>query len=83
MELCYFRDVYRNEVDFILTQNGKPTLFVECKWSDAEISNGLRILKNKFPNVPSWQLSFQGKKDYLSREGIRVCPALNLLRELI
>ena len=83
MELCYFRDVYKNEADFVVTRNGSPSLFVECKWSDDEVSKGLQILKNKFPNVPSWQVSFQGKKDYLSHGGIRVSPALNLLRELV
>lgn len=83
MELCYFRDVYKNEVDFVVTEKRKPSLFVEAKWSDDEIGKALRGLKQKFPKIPAWQISYQGKKDYLSREGIRVCPALLFLSELI
>ena len=83
LELCYFRDVYKHEVDFVVVENKKPILFVEAKWSDDEIAKGLQILKQKFPQVPSWQVSFDGKKDYVSRDGIRVCNALIFLQTLI
>lgn len=83
MALCYFRDVHKREVDFVVTENRKPISFIECKLADDEIADGLKYLKSKFPSVPSWQLSLQGVKDYLSKEQIRVCPAIHFLKELI
>lgn len=83
MELRYFRDVNKREVDFVVTENRKPMMFVECKLDDGQIADGLRYLNSKFPKVPAWQISLFGKKDYLSKEGVRVCPASELLRDLV
>jgi hypothetical protein len=82
VELRYFRDVHGREVDFVLVHDGKPAGFVECKSGDAPVSGGLRYLTARFPGVPAWQVSAAGKKDYVSAEGIRVCPAHVLLRQL-
>jgi predicted AAA+ superfamily ATPase len=83
VELRYFRDVDGREVDFVLVQSGKPIGFVECKLTDAPLSAGLRYLVERFPNVPAWQVSPGGRKDYVSMEGVRVCPAHILLRQLV
>ena len=82
-ELRYFRDIDGREVDFVLTDKGKPVGFVECKSGDAPVTDGLRYLVARFPGVPAWQISAGGKKDYVSAEGIRVCPAHVLLRQLV
>jgi uncharacterized protein len=83
MELRYFRDIEGREVDFVVTEDGKPVLFVECKSSDRDVSPALRYLKERFPHTDAWQLSAGGRNDYVSREGIRVAPALALLTALI
>lgn len=80
VELRYFRDIDGREVDFIVTEKGKPKWAIECKWDDGEISRGLKYFKARFPDCESWQISAVGKKDYLSGEGIRVAPALKLLK---
>ena len=82
VELRYFRDVDGREVDFVILERRRPTHFIECKWADASIDRGLRYLKVRFPDVEAWQLSAVGTKDFLSPEGIRACPALELLRRL-
>jgi hypothetical protein len=82
-ELRYFRDIEGREVDFVAVQDGKPVLFVECKSSDREVSRALRYLKARFPRTDAWQVSASGQKDYVSREGIRVAPALQLLSTLV
>jgi len=81
-ELRYFRDVEGREVDFVAMIGGKPVLFVECKTSDRDISPPLRYLKARFPTVDAWQISAAGRQDYVSREGVRVAPALELLKTL-
>jgi len=82
-ELRYFRDIEGHEVDFVAVEDGKPGLFVECKTSDRDVSAPLRYLKERFREVPAWQISATGKSDYLSPEGIRVAPALKLLETLV
>jgi hypothetical protein len=82
-ELRYFRDIDGREVDFVLTEKSEPIGFVECKSGDAPVSDGLKYLAARFPHVPAWQISAAGTKDFLSAEGIRVCPARVLLRQLV
>jgi predicted AAA+ superfamily ATPase len=82
-ELRYFRDVDRREVDFVVTDRGEPLLLVECKLNDRDVDRGLLYLKNKFPEAEAWQISLKGRKDFVSRDGIRVAPALTLLKTLV
>jgi len=82
-ELRYFRDVDGREVDFVMTDRSKPLLLVEAKWVDEPVAKGLRYLKRRFPEARALQVSATGGKDYRSPEGIRVCPALGFLRELV
>ncbi len=80
MEVRYFRDVDGREVDFVLCQDRVPILFVECKLKDDDLSGGLRYLHARYPQVPAFQIHLRGSRDYLTPDGIRVCPALTLLR---
>lgn len=83
LELRYFRDVDGREVDFVVLENRKPLQFIEAKWNDGDVTAGLKYLKQRFPAVEAWQISAAGAKDYVSREGIRVVPALQFLATLI
>ncbi len=82
LDLRYFRDVDRREVDFVVVERKRPILFVEAKHGDGEVDGGLRYLLARFPGVESWQVSAVGRKDFLSPEGIRVAPAPEFLRRL-
>jgi predicted AAA+ superfamily ATPase len=83
LELRYFRDVDRREVDFVVVEGRKPVLMVECKLSETAVDPGLRYLKARFPACPAFQISAKGTTDYETPEGIRVTPALTLLREWV
>lgn len=82
VELRYFRDNEQREVDFVITEDSRPLLFVECKFTDTTVSTHLRYLKHKFPQVPAYQLTFQSKKDFVTPEGIRVADAHIGLKEI-
>lgn len=56
---------------------------VECRLGDDPPGKGLKYLKARFPLVTAWQVSAQGSRDYVSAEGIRVAPAVRLLKELV
>jgi predicted AAA+ superfamily ATPase len=83
LELRYFRDTDGREVDFVVTERGRPVTLVECKWSDTDVDRGLRYLHQKFPAAEAWQISAVGRKDYQTPDGIRVAPALSFLSALI
>ena len=83
VELQYFRDVDRREVDFVVVENGKPFWLIECKWNDEDINPGLKYLKARFPESEAYQISATGKKDYKSPDDIRVCHTLQFLQKLI
>lgn len=82
-ELRYFRDNMGREVDFVVVEKTKPILFIECKLGDDSVNPALSYLKSRFPQTPAYQISFNGKKDYTNKDGIRVCPAVKLLAEWV
>ena len=83
VELRYFRDTDGREVDFVVLDQRRPVLCVECKWSDAAADKSLRYFKIRFPDCDAWQISATGTRDYVNADGIRVAPALRLLTTLI
>lgn len=83
IELRYFKDNEQREVDFVITEDQKPILFIECKFSETQVSPHLKYLKKKFPEVTSFQLTYSSNKDFLSSEGICVVDAYKVLGEIL
>jgi predicted AAA+ superfamily ATPase len=83
VELRYFRDVDRREVDFVVTENRNPMLLVECKQSEKSVSGSLRYLKIRFPQATAVQLYHGNGQDRTDRDGIRICPAHTFFSELV
>jgi uncharacterized protein len=82
LELRYYRDKYDREVDFVVIENSHPIHFIEAKFSDADLSKGLKYLKSRFPEVRASQIHMKGKKDFISDDGIECLPASRFLLEL-
>ncbi len=83
IELRYFKDSEQREVDFVVTEDNLPVLFIETKFADTTISPHLKFLKKKFPDVKSYQLTYNSKKDFISQDGIRVIDAYKGLKEIL
>lgn len=83
MELRYFRDTDRREVDFVVLKEGKPIYFIETKTASRGASPHLIYLSKKFPKVPAIQLSLEGEEDLRMNDGIRLCGARQFLGELV
>jgi predicted AAA+ superfamily ATPase len=83
IELCYFRDTDKREVDFVIVEDEQPIMLIEAKWSDDPVSPHLKYLKNKDPKSSCFQIHAIGKKDYISPEGVHVTPALKFLSTLV
>jgi len=83
IELRYFRDVDKREVDFVIVENRLPVLFVESKLSETKASPSLRYLKNRFPLVKATQVVLEKDLDLIDKEGIRICSANHFFKDLI
>jgi predicted AAA+ superfamily ATPase len=83
MELRYFRDVDLHEVDFVLIEDGKPLLFIECKTNDLNIGKGLMYLRERMPHVAAVQVVLNEDRDFKHKSGIRICGAAKFLGELV
>ncbi|UCE53757.1 MAG: DUF4143 domain-containing protein, partial [Desulfobacterales bacterium] len=83
VELRYFRDIDKREVDFVILEDNKPVHFIEAKSSGRSQSTSLRYLKRKFPSVTATQVTLDKEVDLVTKDGIRICSAHLFLGDLI
>lgn len=81
VEIRYFRDVDKREVDFVILEEGKPVHFIECKKSREQVSQGLVYLKKRFPEVKATQVMLTKDTDLLTKDDIRISSAHIFLRD--
>ena len=81
MELRYFRDNEKREVDFVIVRDRKPIWLIECKLSDRAPS--LRYLARKHPEAKAVQLCLEPDIDGTTAEGVRICNASYFLKDLV
>lgn len=83
VELRYFRDIDKREVDFIIVEDSRPLIAIECKNAKGGIHPSLKYFSNKFPDCRCIQLIADCKKEYRDNNGIEVLAAHNYLSTLI
>jgi len=83
LELRYFRDTDKREVDFCIACNHKPQIFVECKWTDNSTSPHLHYLQKKFPAARFYQISAAGEKSFINKQNIVHMPAVKFLQQFV
>ena len=83
LELRYFRDVDKREVDFVVMEGQKPVHFIECKTKEKEASPSLRYLKQRYSQIPAAQVVLEPDIDIVTKDGIRICSAHRFLTEFV
>jgi predicted AAA+ superfamily ATPase len=83
LELRYFRDVDRREVDFVIMENGAPVRFIESKLRYKSVSRSLKYLKARFPEVDAVQVVMNDDVDVVTKDGIRVVVASKYLDTIV
>ena len=83
LELRFFRDIDKREVDFVLVEDEQPNHFIECKSSGKDASPSLKYLKKRFPAVPATQVTLDPDVDLVTKDEIRICSAHLFLNELV
>ena len=78
VELRYFRDTDRREVDFLIVDRRGPVLCVECKWTDTPVDRSLRHFKGTVPRLRrladfgSWLKRLRQRRRHPRRAGPHV-----------
>ena len=83
VELRYFRDTDKREVDFCIIKDLRPQMFVECKWADSSTSSHLHYLRKKFPEAEYYQVSATGSNRFIGKHGITHIPAVEFLARFV
>ncbi len=83
VELRYFRDVNRNEVDFVILQDKTVKQLIECKVRSREINPALRMLKKRILDAEAVQVSLLDREEYVDKNGILVTTAGRFLERFI
>lgn len=79
INLRYFRDTDKREVDFILCDGSTPLQAIECKLKDTRPAQPLRYFKERFPAVEAVQIVLNCQTDTVTKDGIRVCGAQHFI----
>lgn len=83
LELRYFRDVDRREVDFVVVERKKPVMLVEVKLGAEPVSPSLRYLKARFPAAEAYQVHLHGARESVTPEDIHLWMAARFLKMLV
>ncbi len=83
IELKFFRDIEKREVDFIISKGSVPLKAVECKVKSRKVSTSLKYFKKKFPDASAYQIELYCPRPYQTEDGINVMPVLDFLQRLI
>ena len=79
-ELCYIRDKEGREVDFAIIKDGVIEQLVEAKYSQSEISRGLRYYARKLKGAKAFQIVATLRNSY-DEEGIRVLGPMEYFQD--
>ncbi|MFH0920762.1 MAG: ATP-binding protein [Fibrobacterota bacterium] len=83
VELRFYRDAFKREVDFVLLEDGKPFQCIECKTSDRKPAEGLSYFKKNFPACDAVQLVAADFKPFVTPAGLKIMPTVPFLQGLI
>lgn len=81
-ELCFLRDIDGREVDFLVTNDGKPWFAVEVKSSSKEISKSLTYFGNKL-DIPFLYQIVDEKNIDIRKDKIRILSLEKFLLSLV
>ncbi|PIE01863.1 MAG: AAA family ATPase [Acidobacteria bacterium] len=83
MELCYLRDKYKREVDFVVMKNKEPLFAVECKTGQSGPAQHIAYFAQRTP-IPQFYQVHMGTRDYQQpRCRTRVMPFTDFVKEVL
>jgi predicted AAA+ superfamily ATPase len=81
-KLYYLRNKDKKEIDFCITTDDIPSLMVEVKWKDGNLSPNFEVFKKFFSQVKMVQVTKELKREKTFPNGAEIRIAHNWLSEL-
>jgi predicted AAA+ superfamily ATPase len=82
MELCFIRDAYGREIDFVVVCDKKPLFAVECKSGEENLSANIKYFANR-SHIPRFYQVHLGKTDIQVADfRTRILPFTTLAKDL-
>lgn len=83
MDLCYIRDTDKREIDFVVTQDGKPKFAVECKLGEKQVSPHIKYFSLRM-DIPKFYQVHMGDADFENIDyRVRVLPFHKFTEEFV
>lgn len=67
MKLCYLRDKYKREIDFVVLRDARPLFAVECKSGESEPGEHIRYFAER-TDIPVFYQVHMGREEYEVRD---------------
>ena len=83
LTLQYLRDTDKREVDFIVTEKGKPLFAVECKWQQVELSGHLSYFQTRLQIPACFQVHTLHQDFGSEKKGGRSLPFVTFCKEVL
>jgi predicted AAA+ superfamily ATPase len=81
-KLYYLKNKDKKEIDFCITTEGTPSLMVEVKWKDGNLSPNFEVFNHFFPQVKMIQVTKELKREKTFPNGAEIRRAHNWLAGL-
>jgi predicted AAA+ superfamily ATPase len=81
-KLYYIKNKDGKEIDFCISKEDRPSLLVEVKWNDNNLSPNFEIFKKFFPEIKMVQISKKLDREKTFPNGAEIRLASNWLSEL-
>lgn len=83
MEVCYLRDKYKREVDFVVLKDARPLFAVECKSGEKDPGKHIHYFAER-TEIPVFYQVHLGVEDYEVRDSrVRVLPFRTFVAEIL
>jgi len=82
MELCFYRDSNKRELDFVVMKNRRPLFAVECKSGDRDLAGNIKFFSQRLPIPRYFQVHLGKKHTEVSEYKAEILPFAELAKIL-
>jgi predicted AAA+ superfamily ATPase len=82
LELCFYRDSNKREIDFIVMKNRRPVFAVECKTGEKDLAENIKYFSKHLPIPRFYQVHLGTKHSEVSEYRAEILPFTELAKIL-
>ncbi len=83
MDLVFYRDSNKRELDFVVTKNRKPLFAVECKTGDSDLSGNIKFFSKRLPVPKYYQVHLGSRHTVVGEFNAEIIPFCEFAKILI